>query len=194
LDDVGGPTTCSASDRCQPRHRPRHGQTLQQRGLARADDLSDVDVVREALPEIKRVTGGRLDALINNAAISPKHADGSKITSLEMAYKDWLHIFNVNFFSAILLAQGLSDLLIESKGSIVNMTSIVGSRVHPFASAAYATSKAGLPWRDRYRDSVARHRGNRAARNPHAAAGQTERGGGPAVLPLLEPGALYQRV
>ena len=61
-----------------------------------------------------------------------------------MAYKDWLHIFNVNFFSAILLAQGLSDYLIESKGSIVNMTSIVGSRVHPFASAAYATSKAGL--------------------------------------------------
>jgi NAD(P)-dependent dehydrogenase (short-subunit alcohol dehydrogenase family) len=27
---------------------------------------------------------------------------------------------------------------------VVNMTSIVGSRVHPFASAAYATSKAAL--------------------------------------------------
>jgi NAD(P)-dependent dehydrogenase (short-subunit alcohol dehydrogenase family) len=107
-------------------------------------DLSDVDVVRDALPEIKRLAGGRLDALINNAAVSPKHSDGSKITSLQMEYKDWLHIFNVNFFSAILLAQGLSDYLIESKGSIVNMTSIVGSRVHPFASAAYATSKAGL--------------------------------------------------
>jgi NAD(P)-dependent dehydrogenase (short-subunit alcohol dehydrogenase family) len=107
-------------------------------------DLADVDVVRDALPEIKRITGGRLDALINNAAISPKHGDGSKITSLQMDYRDWLHIFNVNFFSAILLAQGLSDLLVESKGSIVNMTSIVGSRVHPFASAAYATSKAAL--------------------------------------------------
>lgn len=107
-------------------------------------DLADVDVVRDALPEIKRITGGRLDALINNAAISPKHPDGSKITSLQMAYQDWLHIFNVNFFSAILLAQGLSDHLIELKGSIVNMTSIVGSRVHPFASAAYATSKAAL--------------------------------------------------
>ncbi len=107
-------------------------------------DLSDVDVVSDALPEIKRIAGGRLDALINNAAISPKHQDGSKITSLQMNYKDWLHIFNVNFFSAILLAQGLSDYLIESRGSIVNMTSIVGSRVHPFASAAYATSKAAL--------------------------------------------------
>ena len=107
-------------------------------------DLADVDAVRDAVPRIKAVVGGRLDALINNAAISPKHHDGGKINSLEMAYGDWLHIFNVNFFSAILLAQGFSDALIQSKGSIVNMTSIVGSRVHPFASAAYATSKAAL--------------------------------------------------
>ena len=107
-------------------------------------DLSDINAVRDAIPSLRRITGGRLDALINNAAVSPKHPDGSKINSLEMAYKDWLHIFNVNFFSAIILAQVLSDFLIESKGSIVNITSIVGSRVHPFASAAYATSKAAL--------------------------------------------------
>jgi NAD(P)-dependent dehydrogenase (short-subunit alcohol dehydrogenase family) len=107
-------------------------------------DLSDIDAVQGALPHIKEISGGRLDALINNAAVSPKHASGGKITSLEMGYKDWLHIFNVNVFSAIALAQGLSELLVASKGSIVNMTSIVGSRVHPFASAAYATSKAAM--------------------------------------------------
>jgi NAD(P)-dependent dehydrogenase (short-subunit alcohol dehydrogenase family) len=107
-------------------------------------DLADVTAVRDIIPEIRERSGGRLDALINNAAVSPKHQDGGKINSLEMAYTDWLHIFNVNFFSCILLAQGLSDYLVESKGSIVNMTSIVGSRVHPFASAAYATSKAAL--------------------------------------------------
>ena len=111
----------SSADRCQPRDRPRHRQALRRRGLARADDfppafdprcpwpggernhiqldLADVDAVRDALPRIKEITGGRLDALINNAAVSPKHPDGSKITSLEMAYQDWLHIFNVNFFS-----------------------------------------------------------------------------------------------
>lgn len=107
-------------------------------------DLADISAVKDAIPEIRRISGGRLDALINNAAVSPKHSDGRKINSLEMAYKDWLHIFNVNFFAAILLAQGCSDYLINSKGSIVNITSIVGSRVHPFASAAYATSKAAL--------------------------------------------------
>ncbi|HVZ09296.1 SDR family NAD(P)-dependent oxidoreductase [Rhodopila sp.] len=107
-------------------------------------DLADVEAVRDTVPRIREICGGRLNALVNNAAISPKHPDGAKITSLQMAYADWLHIFNVNFFSAVLLTQGLADLLVDSKGSIVNMTSIVGSRVHPFASAAYATSKAAL--------------------------------------------------
>ena len=32
----------------------------------------------------------------------------------------------------------------NAKGSVVNVTSIVGSRVHPFAGTAYATSKAAL--------------------------------------------------
>jgi NAD(P)-dependent dehydrogenase (short-subunit alcohol dehydrogenase family) len=34
--------------------------------------------------------------------------------------------------------------LARAKGSVVNVTSIAGSRVHPFAGAAYATSKAAL--------------------------------------------------
>ena len=32
----------------------------------------------------------------------------------------------------------------RARGSVVNVTSIAGSRVHPFAGAAYATSKAAL--------------------------------------------------
>jgi NAD(P)-dependent dehydrogenase (short-subunit alcohol dehydrogenase family) len=107
-------------------------------------DLADIEGVHAAIPRICDIAGGRLDALINNAAISPKGAGGGKISALQMAYRDWLHIFNVNLFSAVLLTQGLVPLLTESRGSIVNITSIVGSRVHPFASAAYATSKAAL--------------------------------------------------
>jgi NAD(P)-dependent dehydrogenase (short-subunit alcohol dehydrogenase family) len=34
--------------------------------------------------------------------------------------------------------------LATAKGSVVNVTSIAGSRVHPFAGAAYSTSKAAL--------------------------------------------------
>jgi NAD(P)-dependent dehydrogenase (short-subunit alcohol dehydrogenase family) len=50
----------------------------------------------------------------------------------------------VNFFASIMLARGLQDELARAKGSVVNVTSIAGSRVHPFAGAAYATSKAAL--------------------------------------------------
>jgi NAD(P)-dependent dehydrogenase (short-subunit alcohol dehydrogenase family) len=38
----------------------------------------------------------------------------------------------------------LKDELSAAKGSVVNVTSIAGSRVHPFAGAAYSTSKAAL--------------------------------------------------
>src|SRR6266478_6429162 len=38
----------------------------------------------------------------------------------------------------------LVNELKTAKGSVVNVTSIAGSRVHPFAGAAYATSKAAL--------------------------------------------------
>ena len=53
-------------------------------------------------------------------------------------------MFQVNFFAPALLARGLSAELERAKGAIVNVTSIAGSRVHPFAGIAYATSKAAL--------------------------------------------------
>ena len=56
----------------------------------------------------------------------------------------WRHVFEVNFFSTIWLAQGLVAELAAAHGAIVNVTSIAGSRVHPFAGSAYATSKAAL--------------------------------------------------
>jgi NAD(P)-dependent dehydrogenase (short-subunit alcohol dehydrogenase family) len=42
------------------------------------------------------------------------------------------------------LARGLMQELSAAKGAVVNVTSIAGERVHPFAGAAYATSKAAL--------------------------------------------------
>lgn len=53
-------------------------------------------------------------------------------------------MFHVNFFASIVLARGLMEELSAAKGAVVNVTSIAGSRVHPFAGAAYATSKAAL--------------------------------------------------
>jgi NAD(P)-dependent dehydrogenase (short-subunit alcohol dehydrogenase family) len=110
-------------------------------------DLADAQDTRRAIAEVKErlaVEGGVLHALVNNAGISPKGEGGSRLGALDTRYEDWLHVFQVNFFASIMLARGLQDELAKAKGSVVNVTSIAGSRVHPFAGAAYATSKAAL--------------------------------------------------
>ena len=50
----------------------------------------------------------------------------------------------MNFFAPIILARGLIEELEAASGTVVNLSSIAGSRVHPFAGSAYATSKAAL--------------------------------------------------
>ncbi len=110
-------------------------------------DLSDPEDVGSAVAEIRHrleKEGGRLDALVNNAGISPKTDDGKRLNSLETPMHVWRDVFQVNFFAPIMLARGLFRELETAKGSVVNVTSIVGSRVHPFAGTAYATSKAAL--------------------------------------------------
>jgi NAD(P)-dependent dehydrogenase (short-subunit alcohol dehydrogenase family) len=108
-------------------------------------DLANEQNTLTAIAEIKRrLEGGQLHALVNNAAISPKAEGGARLSSIETTMDVWRHVFGVNFLAPIVLARGLLDELKAAKGSVVNVTSIAGSRVHPFAGSAYATSKAAL--------------------------------------------------
>ncbi|CAA0085355.1 3-oxoacyl-[acyl-carrier-protein] reductase FabG [Starkeya nomas] len=108
-------------------------------------DLSDPADTLRAVDEIKsRLPDGELHALVNNAGISPKGAGGVRLGTLNTPEEDWRRVFQVNFFAPILLARGLLEELKRTHGAVVNVTSIAGSRVHPFAGAAYATSKAAL--------------------------------------------------
>ncbi|MFD1913219.1 SDR family NAD(P)-dependent oxidoreductase [Halodurantibacterium flavum] len=107
-------------------------------------DLADPKNTIEAIAVIRDKLNGRLHALVNNAGISPKGPDGGRLNTLETDLRTWGQVFHVNFFASVVLARGLRDELAAAKGSVVNVTSIAGSRVHPFAGAAYATSKAAL--------------------------------------------------
>src|SRR5213076_2036684 len=108
-------------------------------------DLADHDDTTRAISEIRRrLEGGMLHALVNNAAISPKGAGGTRLGTVDTDIETWSHVFRVNFFAPIMMARGLIEELKAAKGSVVNVTSIAGSRVHPFAGVAYATSKAAL--------------------------------------------------
>ena len=107
-------------------------------------DLADPNQTIGAIEMIRARIGGRLHALVNNAGISPKGPGGSQLSTLDTDLRTWGQVFHVNFFASIVLARGLREELSAAKGAVVNVTSIAGSRVHPFAGAAYATSKAAL--------------------------------------------------
>jgi NAD(P)-dependent dehydrogenase (short-subunit alcohol dehydrogenase family) len=107
-------------------------------------DLVDAADTVNAVGQLQEMLDGRLDALVNNAGVSPKGPEGERLNTLNTDLMTWGQVFHVNFFASVVLARGLREELAAAKGSVVNITSIAGSRVHPFAGAAYATSKAAL--------------------------------------------------
>ena len=124
------------SERCMwPSGRENHIQA----------DLADINNM-DTLADIVRskLKGGKLAAMVNNAGISPKGPNGERLGVRDTDAATWMHVMNVNLISTALLVRALTPELIAAKASIVNVTSIVGSRVHPFAGVAYAASKAAL--------------------------------------------------
>lgn len=108
-------------------------------------DLADLSRIEELAETVRqRLPNGRLHAMVNNAGISPKGPNGARLGVLATDAATWLQVLNVNLISTALLVRALVEELSAGKGSIVNVTSIVGTRVHPFAGVAYAASKAGL--------------------------------------------------
>ena len=108
-------------------------------------DLGDPVELGRGIEEIRhRLAGDGLHALVNNAAISPKGPKGERLGAMDTPFDLWRQVFNVNFFAPVALARGLVAELSKAQGCVVNVTSIAGSRVHPFAGSAYATSKAAL--------------------------------------------------
>ncbi|MDP3616382.1 MAG: SDR family oxidoreductase [Rhodoferax sp.] len=108
-------------------------------------DLSDLDEITKTVAALRPLLGGsRLHALVNNAGISPKGPLGERVNSLTTDLKVWQEMYNTNFYAPLILTRGFAQELSNAKGAVVNLCSIAGYRVHPFAGAAYATSKAAL--------------------------------------------------
>lgn len=108
-------------------------------------DLADPADTLRAIDEVKsRLGNKRLEALVNNAGISPKGPMGTRLDTIGTDLTTWMTVFQVNFFAPVMLARGLIAELRAAQGAVVNVTSIAGNQVHPFAGAAYATSKAAL--------------------------------------------------
>lgn len=108
-------------------------------------DLADRQSVDEFINRANDVLGDDgLNALINNAAQSPKTPYKERLGSLNGSLDDWREVYDLNLFAPLALARGFAAALHRAEGSIVNITSIAGHSIHPFAGSAYATSKAAL--------------------------------------------------
>ena len=108
-------------------------------------DLGDKTSIHAATDALKeRLEGRGLNALINNAGISPKTEDGQRLVATQTSVDTFERVQMVNLIAPLMLCQNLLDPLELAKGSVVNISSIAGTQVHPFAGAAYAVSKAAL--------------------------------------------------
>jgi len=108
-------------------------------------DLSDIASITTAIENLLELLGSNgLQALINNAGISPKKSDGSRMAACETDIETFLAVQQVNLVAPLVLSQTLLPQLKQAQGAIVNVSSIAASRTHPFAGAAYAVSKAAL--------------------------------------------------
>jgi NAD(P)-dependent dehydrogenase (short-subunit alcohol dehydrogenase family) len=82
------------------------------------------------IAEIKKrleADGGQLTRWSTMPA-SRRRGPNSRMDSRRPRFNDWHEVFQVNFFAPIMLARGLLDELAAAKGSIVNVTSIAGTR------------------------------------------------------------------
>jgi len=108
-------------------------------------DLAQVENLEIATDRLLEILGdGHLHALVNNAGFSPKGENGARLGCLDGDLALWQDVFAINFFAPVFFSRTLAKLLQAGQGSIVNITSIAGHRVHPFAGSAYSTSKAAL--------------------------------------------------
>jgi len=89
-------------------------------------DVLKPEDIHTAVSAVKKETGGSLDYLVNNAGqvryrpVLDEDVDEAK------------ELFDVNVWSVIRMVQAFAPLLIESKGCVVYISSLVGYLVSPY--------------------------------------------------------------
>ena len=117
-------------------------------------DIADTALLSETIKTVMASSGG-FDILVNNAGIT---RDG---LSFRMSMEDWTSVLAVNLTGTFVISQIVSaDMIRKRKGSIINMTSIVGLHGQS-GQVNYAASKAGLIG---YTKSLAKEGGGRGVR------------------------------
>lgn len=121
-------------------------ECLQTEGLSvqaiRLDLVDDAQIA--ALPSLLGDRFAALGVLVNNAAISPKHA-GRSAPAAEIKLPEWDQVLKVNLTAPFRMIQAcLPPMRSQGWGRIVNISSRAGRSPGGVAGAAYVTTKTGL--------------------------------------------------
>ena len=100
-------------------------------------DVTSQDSIARAAAQVDQATGGRLDMLVNNAGIL--HVLPFADTPVDEVRR----VFEVNVFGVWAVTQALLPMLLEARGTVVNIGSVNEVFCPPFF-AAYNASKAAV--------------------------------------------------
>jgi len=99
-------------------------------------DVSKYAEVEKMVQDIEKEFG-RIDVLINNAGINQDR------TLIKMTEEEWQRVINIDLTGVFNCSKAALPLLIQSQGSIISISSIVGQRGN-FGQTNYAAAKAGM--------------------------------------------------
>jgi NAD(P)-dependent dehydrogenase (short-subunit alcohol dehydrogenase family) len=109
------------------------------RALAVPGDVSDEQTIHELVHRTVE-TFGRLDIMVNNAAIFyPVEFDRT-------SFAEWHRLLEINFYGVVYGCRAAIRAMIEQGegGRIINISSIIGSQVGSFHSSHYNTAKGAM--------------------------------------------------
>ncbi|CZR67743.1 probable short-chain dehydrogenase/reductase [Phialocephala subalpina] len=99
-------------------------------------DVTDDASIKQAVEEVKALTGGTLDFLVNNSG------GGYNLPMLDTTVADARKLFDLNVFALVAVTQAFAPLLVASKGTVINIGSVAGITPMPWQGYYNATKAA----------------------------------------------------
>ncbi|MES2400069.1 MAG: SDR family NAD(P)-dependent oxidoreductase [Pseudomonadota bacterium] len=121
-------------------------QAIRRTGAVAVSAAANVENYEECKAATERISEeiGPIDILINNAAISPKHA-GRSHSVLDMAPVEWERVLGVNLTGAFNTIKHIAPGMVQRGwGRIINMSSVGSLFYAGLAGAHYSASKAAI--------------------------------------------------
>ncbi|KAH6638605.1 hypothetical protein BKA67DRAFT_652063 [Truncatella angustata] len=112
-------------------------------------DVTDENSVEDLKRSVQKLTGGRLDVLINCAGIA------YTMTAIDTDVAAVKRMFDVNVFGPMRMVHHFHDLIIKAAGTIVNIGSIGGIIPYLYGSSYNATKAALQHWSSTLRVEMA---------------------------------------